>query len=159
MLIPSMVTWFGYNSALSQADEEAIEWLNEQDVSPPVLEGVVHHGCLISFTDIRAEMAFFARLSNWREGTYTCSAEIAPWIYGRYVDMRYVDRIEDADYVVLRTEPMTPRCDEDNIFFNRDDAVVEEEFEMMELLTQFRDGMTVVKIYRGGYIEQDAFIP
>lgn len=152
-----MVTWFGYHSALSRADEEAIEWLNEQDVNPPLPEGVECTECYITFANTEAEDAFFERMDNWRAGTYTCSAEIAPWIYGRYVDMIYVDRIEDADYVVLRTEPMTPRCDKDNVFYDRDEAEAggagDEEFELMELLTQFRDGEIMVKIYRGGHIE------
>ena len=151
-IVPGMVTWFGYHSALSEADEEAIEWLNEQDVNPPMPEGVICTGCLITFASPEAETSFFERMDNWRQGTYTCSAEIAPWIYGRYVDMRYVDRIEDADYVVLRTEPMTPRCDEDNIFFDRGEGVeVEaEELEVMELLAEFKDGDVIVEIYRGG---------
>ena len=114
--IPNLQAWFGNNSALKDADKQAIEWLNQQEGSH-----------------------------------YTATAEVAPWIYGRFLDKEYVESVEEADWVIARSEPMTPRCDEENVFYKERAEVRVEGLEMLE---EFDEDGVEVTIYGGGQHKQ-----
>ena len=105
--VPSLIAWFGFNSAMGESDTQAVEWLNEQEHS-----------------------------------TYTCNECTAPWIYDRFVDKEYVETVDAADFVIVRDEPMTPRCDPENRYYVEGR---EADVEGLELLVEF-DG---VRIYKG----------
>ena len=112
VVVPSLQTWFGYNSALSRADTEAVEWLNSLENS-----------------------------------TYGVSSEVAPWIYGRYLEKEYEEE-GGTDFYIWRSKPMTPRCDPNNVYYNRGNVTVE--YDRMELLKVFTDGEVEVRVYGEG---------
>ena len=128
--IPSLISWFGYNSAMAEGDMQAVEWLNEQ----PAIWG-----------ENDTILGYPAQL--WLDvlpvGTYTCNGYTAPWIYDRFVNKEYVETVEGADFVVVRDKPMTPRCDPENRYYVDGRKV---DIEGLELLVEF-DG---VRVYKGG---------
>lgn len=79
-LFHNLPTWFNYNSAMTQADLKAIEYLNKVE-------------------------------------TFSCSSQVAPWVYMRYTTAKHQDN--DGDIVIMRSEPMTPRSTEGNIWYQK----------------------------------------
>lgn len=61
-----------------------------------------------------------AYLNSLDGDTYTASPQVAQDIYGLFVEKEFQDYLE-ADYVVTRTMPMTPRSDPDNLYYENED--------------------------------------
>ena len=92
--------------------------------------------------------------------SYTCSAEVAPWIYSRFLEAEYgtivltrYDKIkrayvkyteDDSNLLIARSKPMTPRSDKDNMWYNEHSVVPDESFELTRI---FRDSQVEVYIY------------
>lgn len=127
--MPNLITWFGYSSAMAESDMQAVEWLNEQEV---------RH--VVSGQWIDAGGGALTYYPIWGIGTYTCNEHTAPWIYDRFVDKEYV--VEGADFVVVRDEPMTPRCDPENRYYVEGREV---DVGGLKLLVEFEG----VSIYKG----------
>ena len=81
-------------------------------------------------------------LNEQGQSTYACGGHVAPWIYDRFVHKEYVETVDTADFVVVRDEPMTPRCDPENRYYIGGREV---DTEGLELLVEF-DG---VRVYKG----------
>jgi len=118
LTIPNLVLWMQNNSAIKDVDKEAIAYLNNLDGH-----------------------------------TYTASTQVAQWIYGFYVNKRFQDSIwvsyeeglviVQADYVVVRTTPMTPGSAMGNKFFlnqGREATIGDVEDSGYKLLKVFYEG-------------------
>lgn len=84
--------------------------------------------------------------------TYATTTEVAPWIYERFLDAKYLyveeaEYVEYADYVIWRSEPMTPRCDPENVFYKERPEVSVEGLKMRLKITR---GDVEVRVYEGG---------
>lgn len=77
--------------------------------------------------------------------TFSVSSQIAPWIYERFLDMKYSQR--EGDYWIYRTEHMTPRTDPDYDRFWRGNATTLDDFEGLEELARFDDGEVTVYVF------------
>ncbi len=93
--------------------------------------------------------------------SFVCSAEVAPWIYERFMEAEYIkvepwtysrylgvraDYIgdDDSDLLIARSKPMTPRSDVNNIYYNGHGIIRDESF---ELTKTFRDSQVEVYVY------------
>lgn len=74
--------------------------------------------------------------------SYACSAEVAPWIYSRFIEAEY--RKDGSDLLIVRSEPMTPRSDVNNMYYDRHGVLPDESF---ELTKTFRDSQVEVYVY------------
>lgn len=72
-------------------------------------------------------------------------SQIAPWIYGRFTSVEYVDN--GGDLVLWRSEPMSEMTSPDASFFWRDRVTDVAEYEGMPLLAAFSDGTVEVRVY------------
>ena len=153
-VIPNLQAWSGHNSALKEADREVIEWLNGQEVSHAdyQLDGMLPEGLgineALSQLD-NAEGAIWLAgcgLTFPTQETYACTTEVAPWIYNRFLNKEYVETVEEADFVIWRSEPMTPRCDPENIFYKERPEVSVEGLKMRLQITR---GDVMVRVYEG----------
>lgn len=86
-------------------------------------------------------------LNDRGDSTWACTTEVAPWIYDRFLSKEYVETVEEADYVIWRSEPMTPRCDPENPFYKERPEV---SVEGLELLKAFEGEGAETRIYEGG---------
>ena len=57
----------------------------------------------------------FSYMNQLECDTYSCSSSIAPLIYNQYIKQSYVDN--DADIIIMRSEPMTAASNKDSIAF------------------------------------------
>jgi len=118
LAVPNTALWLQNNSAIKDADKEAIAYLND-------LGG----------------------------DTYTASTQVAQWVYGFYVNKEFQDSIWishnngwgaiRANYVVVRTVPMTPGSAVGNRFFlnqGRESIVSDMEENGYKLLKVFDEG-------------------
>ena len=74
--------------------------------------------------------------------TYSSSGTIAPWIYSRFTDAEWVG--DEGDIVLERNKPMTPRSDEDNIWYQKHGWVHDSSYELAKV---FSDGKVTIEIY------------
>jgi hypothetical protein len=74
--------------------------------------------------------------------TFSCSSQVAPWVYMRYTSAKHQDN--DGDIVVMRSEPMTPRSHEDNIWYQMHGWQPTNEY---ELIDTFNDGDVQVQVW------------
>ncbi len=74
--------------------------------------------------------------------TYSSSGTIAPWIYNRFTDAEWIGN--EGDIVLMRNKPMTPRSDEDNIWYQQHGWTPDDSY---ELTKTFSDGKVAVEIY------------
>ncbi|MEE9304550.1 MAG: hypothetical protein V3U84_12310 [Thiotrichaceae bacterium] len=49
--------------------------------------------------------------------TYSCSAEVAPWIYNRFLKAEYIK--DEGEVLIMRSTPMTPKSDKSNMWFDK----------------------------------------
>jgi len=74
--------------------------------------------------------------------TFSCSSQVAPWVYMRYTDAQHQDN--DGDVVIMRSEPMTPRSTEDNIWYQKHGWIPSNEY---ALVAKFDDGEVKIQVY------------
>ncbi len=124
-LLQNIPTWFSYNSAIRPADRQAIAYANSLNYE-----------------------------------SYASSAEVAFWIYSRFMDAEYRTEIiwewnaiqekdvphteSDSDIVIVRSKPMTPRSDKNNMWYDDHGFIPDDSF---ELTKTFRDSQVEVSIY------------
>lgn len=74
--------------------------------------------------------------------SYTCSAEVAPWIYSRFMEAEYIK--DGSDLLIARSKPMTPRSDVDNIYYEWHGVLPDDSFGLVKI---FRDSQIEVYVY------------
>jgi DNA-directed RNA polymerase subunit M/transcription elongation factor TFIIS len=74
--------------------------------------------------------------------TFSCSSKVAFWVYERYTDCKHKDN--DGEIIIMRSEPMTPRSTEDNIWYQKHGWQPTDEY---ELVKEFSDNQVEIDIY------------
>jgi predicted GH43/DUF377 family glycosyl hydrolase len=74
--------------------------------------------------------------------TFSCSSEVAFWVYERYTDCKHQDN--DGEIIIMRSEPMTPRSTEGNIWYQGHGWHPTIEYKLLEIL---KDGEVEIAIY------------
>jgi hypothetical protein len=73
---------------------------------------------------------------------YSCSPEVAPWIYGRYLNKEY----KQGEYpYIKRSEPMSPRTQTDNLYYWVKDWKIEFN-PPLDKAVRFSDGEVIIDV-------------
>lgn len=76
--------------------------------------------------------------------TYSCNVGVAPWVFGRFVDLEYTET--DGDVLVERNMAMTPQCNKDDYWFKPHGIEPNEDYRLLETFDNDKDGI-VVSVY------------
>jgi DNA-directed RNA polymerase subunit M/transcription elongation factor TFIIS len=74
--------------------------------------------------------------------TFSCSSQIAPWVYMRYTEAKHRDN--EGEIVIMRDKPMTPRSTKDNVWYQYHGWTPDLSYELVEV---FDDGVVRIEIY------------
>ncbi len=81
--------------------------------------------------------------------TYSCSTQVAPWIYDRFLRKQYLPDGK-GEIVIYRSQPMTTSTTEGNAYFQYTRENTLEDFSSLELIKVFQDTGISIYLFRGG---------
>ena len=84
-------------------------------------------------------------LNNLEGSTYSTSTQVAPWIYSRFTDKKYME--EGGDYIIYRTIPMSDKTNPDCLWFWYKRESLREDYSDKTILKIFEDKKVEVYIY------------
>lgn len=96
-----------------------------------------------------ADKEAIAYVNTLNRGSYNCSAEVAPWIYDRFMTLARWEKSPDAEgfvapILITRSLPMTPRSTKGNIWYEYHGIEPDSDYILLE---SFSDSKVTVKVY------------
>ena len=97
-----------------------------------------------------ADIQAIEYLNSQSNSTYSCSTQVAPWIYNRWLEKEYVAD-GNGEYVIYRDKPMTARTDPNQYWYQYKDRAVSQldNYSNLTLLRKFSDGEVSVYVFKG----------
>jgi len=83
------------------------------------------------------DLKALAYVDNYK--TYSCSGTIAPHIYNRFTEADWVP--ENGEVVIVRSKPMTPRSDEDSIWYQNHGWQPDDNYRLAKVFSD--DGLSI----------------
>lgn len=110
----------------------------------PSLMGWFSYNSSMEHADIQT-IEYLNRLDG---RSYSCSTQVAPWIYNRWLEKDYLADGE-GDFVIYRTKPMTARTDSSQFWFQYEKASMLADYDELVLIKKFGDGEVEVYVFSG----------
>lgn len=74
--------------------------------------------------------------------TFSCSGELAYWVYERFTDKQWIK--ENGDLLIIRSKPMTPRSTKDNMWYENHGTTLNDNYTLVEM---FNDNKVNILVY------------
>jgi len=97
-----------------------------------------------------ADIQAIEYLNSQSNSTYSCSTQVAPWIYNRWLEKEYVAD-GNEEYVIYRDKPMTARTNPNQYWYQYKDRAMSQlsDYDNLTLLREFSDGKVNVYVFKG----------